>query len=793
MGLGDIISGIFGSHNKEAEEVKPYQTDPNAYQYGGHPGGAQQQASIYGNTAHGYTQGAYNNFGAAEGDRGAAYQARDQQQDALGLAAQRAHGQNLISQQITAQQQQQAAAQQQGLAASARGPAALAMAQQNAAANTGQATAQLGAQGAIAGAQEQLANQQAYAGQAGAIRGQDLAQMGASTQLGAAQGQIGLGYAGLENNVNQAQLAAQMNQQAQNSANYNAAHGIQAGAAGQNAAMNQQNALGLIGGITHLGGTMAAAAAKGGHIQGQSPYLVGEEGPELVVPRKDGFVLTALQTAALRGAPPTAQQLASLPHHGAADAVLAFMGNQRTRAEGGPVYGAIGAPALAPSTWGTTQLSAPEQQELAERQALADRAAEFQAYQYGGAAAQAAEKRDKDYLATLEKQRALGIEAPQDAKPGTADAREAADQAALERKARYATGQGKTSEAKQQKEAAAAAAKDGQAYAKGRKIGDMIAGLGGGLEKQAAGVDVSYHGPEGGGAAPQLLALPTYQARAAGGSMAGGGFDPSMPAGAHNRGELGEEGVAGLVSGTIGHENDDVKGAVGGAGGGGMAGKLGGGMSAFGDAFSKIAGGIDTSYHPVAYAGGGLMRALQCREDGGPVAAAQKVEEKAAERSWTERLKHAASRIGEAVQSPGSVYGRMALAAALPPVGIASQAAQIAGGGTQMAMQHPEMAADVAKTVASGMTGGALGHVADAAGTMAADAAAAAARSPAPVVAAMPAPGKKKEEVVVAVPAPATREHGGAAYDPYPKGYFGHTEAYAKGGLMRAKKKGGRK
>lgn len=57
----------------------------------------------------------------------------------------------------------------------------------------------------------------------------------------------------------------------------------------------------------------AGAKAKGGDVKNEQPYLVGEEGPELVVPNKPGFVLTALQTAALRGAPPTKQQVDTLP------------------------------------------------------------------------------------------------------------------------------------------------------------------------------------------------------------------------------------------------------------------------------------------------------------------------------------------------------------------------------------------------------------------------------------------------------------------------------------------------
>lgn len=52
--------------------------------------------------------------------------------------------------------------------------------------------------------------------------------------------------------------------------------------------------------------------ARGGAFDGQHPILVGEEGPELIVPQKPGYVMTAQQTAALRGEPPTDKQAASI-------------------------------------------------------------------------------------------------------------------------------------------------------------------------------------------------------------------------------------------------------------------------------------------------------------------------------------------------------------------------------------------------------------------------------------------------------------------------------------------------
>lgn len=66
------------------------------------------------------------------------------------------------------------------------------------------------------------------------------------------------------------------------------------------------------------------AKAKGGDVAGEQPYLVGEEGPELVVPNKPGFVMTALQTAALRGAPPTKQQADTLPKGAPKSAIQRF-------------------------------------------------------------------------------------------------------------------------------------------------------------------------------------------------------------------------------------------------------------------------------------------------------------------------------------------------------------------------------------------------------------------------------------------------------------------------------------
>lgn len=68
-------------------------------------------------------------------------------------------------------------------------------------------------------------------------------------------------------------------------------------------ANNLANAAGsaqAIGGGLSGGGAMAIAARRmGGPVEAGQPYLVGEEGPEIVVPKIAGTVLTAKQTAAL--------------------------------------------------------------------------------------------------------------------------------------------------------------------------------------------------------------------------------------------------------------------------------------------------------------------------------------------------------------------------------------------------------------------------------------------------------------------------------------------------------------
>jgi hypothetical protein len=342
MGIGDWISGIFGSEN-ETKATAP-KLDSNAYQYGGRAGGADQAADRYRSmgqaagsrhAAQADFSGAQPNYSQADADRQMGLHARSQLGEVGNRQLARAQGrepsisgmqaqEDIRRLQRGAQRQGQAAqAAQMSASASARGPAGLALAQQGAANNiantqgaigrsTADATMGISNQAQINAANERLAAENAAANTFGAMRGQDLTSQGQSAQqtqfnaglntqqqqfnAGLRQQQSGLNDAllmGMTQNemaVRNAQLTAFMNQQAQTSANALGATGINAGVAGQNASMAQQNAMGVVGMGANIAGGIAGKE-KGGPVKGGTPYIVGEKGPEIIVPPRDGVVI----------------------------------------------------------------------------------------------------------------------------------------------------------------------------------------------------------------------------------------------------------------------------------------------------------------------------------------------------------------------------------------------------------------------------------------------------------------------------------------------------------------------
>jgi hypothetical protein len=275
MGLGDFITGIFGSKNKATAKANLPQVDPNAFEYGGVHNGANIAAQRYRDLGAGAQgrQGVQLATGQADAARqqqqdarAQAQGARDAQVASLGLQQRAAQG---LEPSVAAIQQRQgvdaAVRSQQALAAGARGQAALAGAQYGAAQNT--AAIQ---QGAVSEAAKLRAAEMAqargeFAAGAGALRGadqanraQDMALRGQDLQQATAQAQLAeqqrarndafqLGMTGYEFGVNQAQLNAQM--QGQQIAQQGAlgASAIDQRTSEANAGRNQQNAMFLIG------------------------------------------------------------------------------------------------------------------------------------------------------------------------------------------------------------------------------------------------------------------------------------------------------------------------------------------------------------------------------------------------------------------------------------------------------------------------------------------------------------------------------------------------------------------
>ncbi len=294
--IGGFFSKMFGSENKERIDLNDPRLKPDAgaYNYGGDPNGARKAAANAGANQNNFTNQANEAWGQGTGALDNANGARNQQQEAAALTMRRATGAvpNVTQQAADRQMQQVVAAQRSGLA-SARSPAGIAAAQRNAAAATAAGQANVAGQAQVNEAAERAAAegqaQQAFSN----IRAGDLGAANTAFGAGANAGQLGLGYGQLGHQINATQLGAKMNEQAQRSANLLGAAGINAGVGGQNAAINQQNALGAVNmaaqglGVAAggAGGGDIKKAATGGPIYPGENVLVGEEGPELVVPQ----------------------------------------------------------------------------------------------------------------------------------------------------------------------------------------------------------------------------------------------------------------------------------------------------------------------------------------------------------------------------------------------------------------------------------------------------------------------------------------------------------------------------
>lgn len=272
----------------------------------------------------------------ATGEIGNADNARGAQTDSLGLARSAAMGQAPSQAELLGRNTLDQGFQQQlAAASSARGgsigqAAAMRAAQQGGAAYYQQGTNALAAMRA----NEMATARQDYANQAAGVRAGDLSSAGQYAGIGAlqaqeanAQGQLEMQQRQLNQqgqqfgeqkafDVNTAQLNADLQNQAlaQGDRQFQVGVGLQ----------QQQNAYNLMGAGIGAGATFGAAMAraKGGPVSGGQPYLVGEQGPELVVPKKDGVVVPAPQTAEVMSLyePPGMQLHQSLDGHAYLDA-----------------------------------------------------------------------------------------------------------------------------------------------------------------------------------------------------------------------------------------------------------------------------------------------------------------------------------------------------------------------------------------------------------------------------------------------------------------------------------------
>lgn len=322
-GLAGAAGGAVAGVGKNKFQPKTFdQTgayDKNRYEYGGAPGGANAAANNYAGQAYRaqFREGPQLGYTEANADRQLGLLARNYQQGAADLMMSRAQGLTpSIAQMQADRQMQQAAAQQASMAASARGAGGLALAQQNAAGNTATMQSAISNQAQINAAQERMAAEQAAFSAYGGLRGGDLASQQQAAQQAQYAGDLAmrqrglndamtLGMTGYEQNVRQSQLNAGLQQQ-QILANSLTGQQTTSANIAQNNANREMEFLKMAMGAVGGGADAATAAnapkrALGGPVTAGQPYLVGEYGPELVVPASDGNVIPASQTIGLLG------------------------------------------------------------------------------------------------------------------------------------------------------------------------------------------------------------------------------------------------------------------------------------------------------------------------------------------------------------------------------------------------------------------------------------------------------------------------------------------------------------
>ncbi len=280
-------AGVTGQMGTTGAGINVPTVDPNAYQYGGKQGGAQQQNQYYQGLA-----------GAQAAQQGAQiqnqYDPRDQAQvqGTLGQLGSFYQGQmngtgpSLAAQQAKASMDQSLQAQM-AAANSARGGLSGAAAQMQAA-QSGAAAQQAAAQQSVQGRiQEEYNAAQGMQGVGQLSEGEQNINAQTAYQQAALQQQqqdinarSALGYAGLENQVNTEQMNAQMQQQAQMSGNYLGASGMGMNQSQFNTTNNENMAMGGLGAAAGL--ALAFADADLQEPGGDAHWTLREE-PDFIL------------------------------------------------------------------------------------------------------------------------------------------------------------------------------------------------------------------------------------------------------------------------------------------------------------------------------------------------------------------------------------------------------------------------------------------------------------------------------------------------------------------------------
>lgn len=313
--------------------------DSSQFQFGQTVDGAQNAAAHYNalGTAAQQRDATQANYASANTYATQGNQDASSQRSAADLMMARATGATpSIAQMQADRQMQQNIAAQSSQAASARGAAGLALAGQTAATNTANGSSAISAQAQINAASERLNAEQAASGAYAGLRSGDLASQGQAAQqsqynaqltaqqraqndqfqlaqqqnaIGVQNSQLQAGIAqqGMLSGNNAATTAANLAIQQQNSANQQAnvnraattiGNAVQMGSSAlakspsapqgdPSASSNSNNA----NATASSGQAYALPREAGGPVTPGQPYLVGEKGPELIVPNRGGTVV----------------------------------------------------------------------------------------------------------------------------------------------------------------------------------------------------------------------------------------------------------------------------------------------------------------------------------------------------------------------------------------------------------------------------------------------------------------------------------------------------------------------